>query len=97
MLQCLQYCATMSIWLTLGGKLAFTSNISSLMNGLSERPILNVGRMELFVPSMITEPGDHNLTFFGYPYQFFRWKIFEFLGVWVPPFHCRYDFCITNE
>ena len=63
MLQCLQYCATMSIWLTLGGKLAFTSNISSLMNGLSERPILNVGRMELFVPSTSTEPGDHPLPF----------------------------------
>ena len=29
--------------------------------------------------------------------KFFRWTIFEFLRVWVPPFHCSYYVCITNE
>ena len=37
-------------------------NISYLMRRLSERSILNVGRVRVFVTSMISEPGDHHLS-----------------------------------
>ena len=40
MLWCSHYCEKMPIWLPLGGKLTFTSDIPSLMKGWSERSIL---------------------------------------------------------
>ena len=43
------------------GKLTLTSNISSLVKGRSERSIFNVGRVEVFVPSISSEPGNHPL------------------------------------
>ena len=45
----------------LGRKLTLTSNISYLMKELSKRSIFNVGGMEVFVPSISSEPGDHPL------------------------------------
>ena len=50
MLLCSHYCAVVPIALPLDGKLTMNSNISSLMKELSERPIINVGRVEIFVP-----------------------------------------------
>ena len=52
MMWCSQYCVTMSMGLSLGGKLALNSNISYLIKGLSERSIFNVGRVEVFVTSI---------------------------------------------
>ena len=60
-LWCSQYCDMIPIVVPLGEKLIWTSNISSLMKGWSERSIFNVGRVEVFVPSIIPEPGDHPL------------------------------------
>ena len=45
----------------LGEKLRLTSNISSLIKGWFERSIFNVGRVEIFVPSISSEPGDDPL------------------------------------
>ena len=61
MLWCSHYCATIPIGVPPGGKLTWPSNISSLMKVWSERSIFNVGRMEVFVSSIISEPGDHPL------------------------------------
>ena len=46
----------------LGVKLTLPSNISSLIKVLSERSIFNVGRMEIFLPIISSEPGDQPLT-----------------------------------
>ena len=43
----------------IGGKLTLNSTISYLMKGLSKRSNFNVGRVEVFVPSISSEPGDH--------------------------------------
>ena len=59
MLWCSQYCATMPIWVPLGGKSTLTSNISFLMKGLCDRSIYNVKRVEIFLPSMSSETGNH--------------------------------------
>ena len=61
MLWCSQYCVTIQMGVPLGGKLKFTSNISSLMKGWYERSYFNVGRVEVFVPIISSEPGDHPL------------------------------------
>ena len=61
-LWCSQYCATMPMGVTLGGKLTLNSNISYLMQGWSERSVFNVRRVEVFVPSISPEPGDHLLS-----------------------------------
>ena len=61
MLWCSQYCVTMIMGVPLGGKWTFTSDISSLMKGWSDRSIFNNERVELFVPSISSEPGDHSL------------------------------------
>ena len=45
----------------LGVKSTFPSNISSFKNGLSERSIFNVGRVEVFVPFISSKPGDQTL------------------------------------
>ena len=46
----------------LSGKWTLPSNISSLIKGLSKRSIFNAVRIEIFVPSITSEPGDHPLT-----------------------------------
>ena len=51
----------MPIGIPLGGKLIWTSNISSLMKVRPETLFLNVGRVDVFGTSMSLEPGDHNL------------------------------------
>ena len=58
-LLCPQYCATIPIVVPLGGKLTLTSNISYLMKGWCERSIFNVGRVEIFVPRISSEPSGH--------------------------------------
>ena len=45
----------------IGRKLTLTSNISYFMKGWSERSIFNVGRMEVFLPSISLKPGDYPL------------------------------------
>ena len=62
MLWCSQYCVTIPMGVHIGGKLTFPSNISSLIKGWSERSIFNVGRVKIFVQSIIPEPGDQTLT-----------------------------------
>ena len=61
MLWCSQYCDKIQMGVPLGEKLTLTSNISYLMKVWSERSVFNVGRVEVFVPSVISEPGDHPL------------------------------------
>ena len=61
MLWCSQYCVTILMGVPLGGKLTLPSNISSLIKGLSEGSIFNAGRVDIFVPSIRSEPGDHPL------------------------------------
>ena len=46
----------------MGGKLTLTSNKSYLMKGRYEMSIFNFLRVEVFVPSISSEPGDHPLT-----------------------------------
>ena len=53
---CSQYCVIIPLGLPLGGKFTLTSNISSLIKGLYDRSILNVGMVELFVPGISSEP-----------------------------------------
>ena len=61
MLWCSQYCSIMPMVVPLGGKLTFTSNISYLVKGWSYRSIFNVGRVDRFLPSTSSEPGDYLL------------------------------------
>ena len=63
MLWCSQYCVTISMGVPLGGKLKLTSNISHLIKGWSERSIFNLGRVEISVPSISSEPGDQNFPY----------------------------------
>ena len=58
---CSKYCDTIQIWLSLGGKITRTSNISYLMKGWSESSIFNYGRVEIFLPIMSSEPCYHPL------------------------------------
>ena len=53
------YCATIPIGVPLGGKLTVTLNISYLIEGLSERSIVNARRVEIFVPVISSYPGNH--------------------------------------
>ena len=57
-----QYCVIIPMGVPIGGKLTLPSNISNLIEGLSERCIFNVGRVEIFVPSISSEPGYQPLT-----------------------------------
>ena len=52
----------MPMGLPLGGKSILTPNISSLIKGLSERKMFYAGRVELFDPSISSEPVDQPLT-----------------------------------
>ena len=61
MLWCSQYCATMPMSVPTSRKLTLASNISYFMKGWSDRSILNVVRVEVFVTSTSSEPGDHTL------------------------------------
>ena len=72
MLLCSQYWATMPIGVPLGRKFTVDLNISYFMKGLSERSIFNVVRLEIFVPVIILEPGDHPFQIYSYVCQFFR-------------------------
>ena len=56
-----QYCVTITMVVHLGGKFTLASNISYLIKGWSERSIFNIGRVEIFFPSISPEPGDHPL------------------------------------
>ena len=49
--------------LRIGGKFTLTSNISSMIKGWYERWTFNVGRVEVFVPSISSEPGEHPLPY----------------------------------
>ena len=62
MLWCSYYCSKIPIGVPLGAKLALTTSILYLMNGWSERSTFNVGRVEVFVPSISSKPDDHPLT-----------------------------------
>ena len=53
-----------SIGVPLGGILTMTSNISYLVKGWSNRSISNVGRVEIFVPVIGSEAGNHPLPIF---------------------------------
>ena len=61
MLWCSKHCVTMPMGVPLSGKFTLTSNILSLIKGLYDRSFFNVGRVEIFVPSISSEPGDHPL------------------------------------
>ena len=58
MLCCSQYCVIIPMGVPLGGKLTLPSDISYLIKVWSERSIFNVGRVEIIVPSISSEPGD---------------------------------------
>ena len=45
-----------------GEKNTVVSNIPSLMKGWYERSLFSVGRVEIFVPLINSEPGDYPLT-----------------------------------
>ena len=62
MLWCSQYCVLMPMEVHLSGNFTLTSDISYLIKGWSEMSIFNFGRVELFAPTIISEPGDHPLT-----------------------------------
>ena len=61
MLWCSQYCVTIPMGVLLGENFTLTSNISYLIKGISERSIFNVGRVEIFVLSVSSEPGYHTM------------------------------------
>ena len=50
----------MPIVVHIGGEFSVTSNISYLMKGWYDRSILNIGRVEIFVPVISSELGDQN-------------------------------------
>ena len=60
-LWCSQYCAIITMGVTLGGKLTVPSNISYLIKGWSDRSVFNVGRVEICMPNIRSDPGDHPL------------------------------------
>ena len=82
----------MPIGVPIGVKVTVTSNISYLMNYLSDGSIFNDVRVETYVPVMISTAGDH-----PFPNLFLCSSNFAdemFLGILVmlvPPFHFIYD------
>ena len=62
-LWCSQYCVTIPMGLSLGGRLTLPSNISYFIKPCSEISIFNVVRVEIFVTSISSEPGDHTLQY----------------------------------
>ena len=60
MLWCSHYCATIPIWVFLCVNLTVTSNISYVMKGWSGISIFNHRRVDIFVPVITSDPGDHN-------------------------------------
>ena len=97
MLWCSQCCVVISMGLPLGVKLTLSSNILSLIKVWSERSIVNVGGVEIFVPSISPDPGDQPLqNLFLCSSMVSDEKLFQYLYVCVPVFHCGSAICVTH-
>ena len=78
MLWCSYHCVVITMRVPLGGKLKVPSNISFLIKGRFDRSIFNVRRVELFVPTISSEPGDQHV-----PKLLFFSSNFQMNGIWV--------------
>ena len=84
-----QYCVIIPMGVPLGGNLILYSNIPSLIKGWSERSIFKCWKGGNICAKHKFRTWWPSFAKFIFVFiNIFRWKIFEFLGVWFSPFHC---------